>query len=489
MKEFALLLPEIFLMLTLAGMIAGEIGYHGERIRLVSATALVGLGAALAQILISYQHGATRLFGNTLAIDGLSVFFKLFFVLLAGLTVILTGYTAEIRREKRTEFFAFIVASALAMFIVASSADLLVVFLAFQFMNVLAYFMAGYGKKNIISTEASVKYLLFSVVSGAFFLYAVAILFSHTQTLNMYDMHDVLLNNPLPAATGLVVFVLLFLSLCFYFGAFPMYLWVPDVLQGAPTPATTFLALGVPAAGFAVALRFFIVVFSQPGVAHYQWQILGNLNWTKIVALASGVTMMVGALLALRQQRAKRMLACLVVSHTGFMLMGLLVLDTVGVSALLYNLIVGLFSLVGLFAAFSFLFDHLGSDRLSDFRGVLLKALPESICLLLFLACFVGFPPFPGFIGKFVLIGAVVRDSWYGLSVLAILSLVLLVASFARLAYSLVGVQQSTRVEKLLPEPGQRAFLFGLLVPVILLSFFADLVLSWAGDSLRFILW
>ena len=103
MTDFFLLLPEIFLIVTFVGIVIGEIGYHGEKVRLISLTALIGLAGAFVQVLLSYRAGGAQVFGNVLSIDGLSLFFKLFFILLAILAVVTSLHTQEICTKKRAE--------------------------------------------------------------------------------------------------------------------------------------------------------------------------------------------------------------------------------------------------------------------------------------------------------------------------------------------------------------------------------------------------
>jgi NADH-quinone oxidoreductase subunit N len=331
--------------------------------------------------------------------------------------------------------------------------------------------------------------MIFGSVSGALLLYGLAILFSSTHAINMYDMHRALIAAPFSQQIGLVTFMLIFLGLCFQVAAFPMYLWAPDVLEGSPTAVSAFLSLGPRAAGFAVAIRFLLVVFAQPTLTPGQWQVLNGLDWTRIVGLISGMTMLMGSLLALRQEGAKRMVAYIVMAETGFLLLGVLVLDEVGLAALLYNFIVELFALMGAFCVLSFLFDEIQSDRLSDLRGMLGKAVPESVFLIVFLACLVGMPPLPGFIGKFTLIGAAIRHQWNVLAVVAIASIALCSISVARLAYSLLGDFRKPADSSVDPDLARRAILVAILIPMVLVGVFADSVLGWAGQSLRFILW
>lgn len=483
---FELLSPEILLVLTLAGLIVAEVGYHGERIRLITITTVLGLFAAGLQVLSVYRGVSSRLIESIFVVDGFSYFFKLFAIVLALAIVMIAAFSKEIAEGRRAEYYSFVTAGTLASCIAASSINLMMVFLVFQFQNVLAYFMAGYRKQRSSSVEAAFKYMMFSLVASMLFLFAVAILFANTHTLNIYEMQKVLSSRPLEGNTGLIVFVLIFLSIGFCMGAFPMYLWMPDVLSGAPTPTSVFLGLGVPASGIVVGLRLFMVVFSQPRYGSGEWPNLVNPNWIFIIGLSAGLTMLAGTLLALRQTKVKRLLACLIVAQGGFFLLGLLVLNRQAVSALFFNMIVALVALVGIYFSFSFLYDTIQSDEVSDFSGIFKKSIPESLALLIFFACFVGMPPFPGFIGRFVLIGAAVDQKWYILSVIAVLSSVLGIAAFARFAFSITGVGNRVTI---VPVGQQRVLILSLLLPLGLLAIYADSVLTWVGSSLDRIFW
>jgi NADH-quinone oxidoreductase subunit N len=493
-KEFILILPEAILAITLAFVVIAEITYHGEQLRLVTGSALLGLVAAFIQTLFTYQYGPVEIFSGALSVDGLSLFFKLLFIVLAGLSIVAVSHTREIPESRRTEFSALVLAATIAMCLVASASDMLLVFLSLQLLNIVTYFLAGYGKRSMHSIEAGVKYMIFSCVAGVLLLYGFALLFSMTHSLNIYETHRALMAVAAPKPALLVVFMLIFLGFSFQIAAFPMYLWAPDVLEGAPTPSAAFISVATRAAGFAVATRFLIVVFAQPALTDGQWEVLGAVEWTRILGFVSGLTMLVGSFLALRQTGAKRLVGCLAIAQSGFLLMGILVLDQVGVAALLYNLVIELFAMTGIFYILSFFFEELGSDRLQDLKGMLSKAVLECICLVLFLLSVVGVPPAPGFIGKFTLIGAVVRHQWWGLATVAIFSLALSTVAIARLSFHLIGELGSGRPLEKAPSrsasPRSRhSFLVVLIVPLLLAGFFADQLLGWAGKSLGFILW
>ena len=484
MKEFILLLPEIFLAVTVAGLVFAEVGYHGERVRLVISTALLGLGGAFVQTLISYQYDSAQIFGHALSIDAYSIFFKLFFITLAALAVVSSARSKEILVERRAEYCALIIAAALGMCTTAAATDLLLAFLCLQFLNLICHFLTAFGRRNMVSTEAAVKHLLFSVVAGILLLYASALLFSATRTINIVEMQRALTAAPLAPQTAWVVFTLIFLSLGFQFAAFPMHLWAPDVLEGAPTPVSAFISIGSRAAGFAFGLRLILTIFAKNATAG-QWEILGQAQWPTMVAFLAGATMLAGALMAFRQQAAKRLVACLVVSQTGFLMMGLLVLDEAGLAALLYNLVAELFALMGTFYVISLFQDEIRSDRLTEWRGLLGRAVPETVALILFLGSLVGLPPLAGFIGRFSLVGAAIDHQWFGLAVIAMLSWAIASISITRVAFSLVGDFKTASAAAFPKDSSRLLYLGAFLIPMILISLFADGVFSWVSLSLR----
>jgi NADH-quinone oxidoreductase subunit N len=481
MHDFISVFPELIIVLTMTFVLFGEITYYGERTRLLTATAVMGLAGALFETLISYREGASQIFYGAVSIDGLSLFFKLVFILLAILTILSVSQSKEVPARHRSEFITLVLGCTFSMCVAAASAELLLSFLALQSVNLMAYIIAGYGKTSIKSTEAAVKYMLFSAVSGFCFLYGAGILFASTHSLNIYEIHKALVASSLSRTEMLAVFMLFVVSLGFQIASFPMSLWAPDILEGSPTPSAGFISVGVRAAGFAVAIRLFVATFTQASGAPGEWKILGEVDWTQILSLLSGLTMAFGALLAFRQTSAKRMVGCLVVAQSGYLLMGLLVLDEVGVAALLYNLVIELFALTGTFYVLAFLFDELGSDQMKDYRGMMVKAVPECICLVLFLLCLVGIPPMPGFLGKFTLIGIVTRHNQLGLAATAIFSMGLSTVSISRLAYSLVGDFRMPTQKVGVQSSRRNAFLASVLIPMLVVGVFAEFFLNLSG--------
>ena len=494
MKEFTLILPMVILAFTLAMVIFAEITYHGERTRWVGATALTGLGAAFLQTLISFRVAPDQLFDRAITIDGVSLFFQTLFIVHAAMSIVSAVQTREILEDKKTEYSVLVLSATLAMSLLASASDLLMVFLCLQFLNILAFFLAGYGKESARSAEAGIKYMIFWAVSSAMILYGMAALFAATHSLNLQDIQSALIQTPLSKEAALAIFSLFLIGFCFQVGAFPMYLWVPDVLEGAPTPASGFLSFGLRGAGFAFGLRFFNFIFAQKAKGSEAWSVLGAVDWPQIFAWIAGITLMIGSVLAVRQKSAKRLVACLLVSQTGFFLMGMLVSTHGGAAALFYNLIVEVFAVVGVFYLLAFLRDELGSDLLVHLKGALAHSVSECIYLVLFMACLVGMPPTPGFFGKFTLIGAAAQQGWNALAFVSVISMMLSMAAVARFSYFLVGdfrqsLESRGTAAVALPSRSRQTFLLCLAIPLLMITIGSQLFLNWAGKALSTILW
>lgn len=489
MKQAILILPEILLAITLGMILISEITHSGERLRPVSTISFLGLGAALVRVFANYSVGPASAFGNSVSIDGLSLFFKGVFIVLAAFAIGTSARSAEISRSRRAEFCAMVVATALAGCMAASASDLILAFLCLQMINVIGYFLAGFGRDALRSTEAAIKYMGFAVVSGALLVYGLSLLFATTGSLNIQDIHRALLARPPDSGTFQVVFILCFIGLSFQLAAFPMHFWAPDVIQGAPTPSAAVISVAPRAAALAVAIRFLIVVFAQPTELRGQWQPLPGMNWPDLLALVAGASMLWGAMLAYRQVSAKRLIGSLLMVESGFLLLGLLVLDEVGLAALLYNLLVDLIALMGTFYVLSVLHNEFRSDRLADLTGALRRFVPESVCLLLFAFCLAGLPPTPGFIGKFTLVGVALRHHWLALAALAIASQAISVLAIARLALTLVGRFRDSGPAPERAGIQRKGFLAALVIPMVLIGVFAEFLINWAGRSLGFIFW
>jgi NADH-quinone oxidoreductase subunit N len=369
------------------------------------------------------------------------------------------------------------------MDLAAASNNLLLSAVCLVGTNVLLHLLSGFGVRSAFSAEAAVKHLVFTSVAAALFFYGCALVFGATGTLNLTEMHASLLERPLPPSVAVTVFTVFFLAICSQLAAFPMHFWAADVLEGAPTPVSAFVSVGSPALGIAIGTRLLVSLFVR-SVGDGAWEPMGVEKWPEVLGWVAGGSMAVGTLLALRQSGAKRLVGSLVVAQTGFLLIGLLELDRVGLAALLYGLLVELFAVLGCFYLIGFFQDRLGSDRLQDWKGMLRRSLLEVLALVFFLGSLVGAPPFPSFIAKFALVGAALEQQRFLLATVAIGSWGLSWVAVTRIVFVLVGDFRGSGYSASVWKVSRRVDLLLFFLPLVLLGLFADRAMLWARGAL-----
>lgn len=490
MKELVRIIPELILSATFLGIIVSEIAYQGEKRRLVFATTMLGLLGSFIQVLVSFKLEPTRIFEGALTFDLYALYFKLIFIAISSIAIVSVNHSKEIIFEQKTEVYALIVGMTLAMSFAAAASDLLVAFLSVQAIGAISYYLASFSRMNKKSTEAAIKQMSMAGLSAGLFLVAAALLFAHTQTLDIFEMHKVFSVKPLSPHAALLVFVLIFLSFGFFTALFPVNTVLPDLIEGASTPVSSFLSVALRTVGFASAVRIFLVLFTDLNSNATGWSPLSGMNWSTVLSWISGLTMAVGSLLAVRQKSAKRLLSYLLVAESGYLLMGLLVLDKHGLSALLFTLMIQFIAWMGAFYGLSHLVDTHQTDDVESLRVAQNAGIYESFFIVVCIASFSGLPPLSGFIGKFTLVGAAVDQHWYILSTVAIISSAIAILAAARLAIGVMGNYSSviTPTEKA-DILSRRVFMGVLLAPMLLFTVFADWVMRFAASALHMILW
>ena len=194
-----------------------------------------------------------------------------------------------------------------------------------------------------------------------------------------------------------MLFVLV--GLGFKIAAVPFQIWAPDVYQGAPTPTTAFLAVGSKAAGFVLLLR--VLFTAVPTV---------TVHWMNLLIVISGITILYGNLCALPQRNLKRLLGYSSIAHAGYLLLGVAALSASGQSALLYYLAGYLFTVIAAFTVICLVTRHLDNDDVSALAGLNQRSPLLASTMTLAMASLAGIPPLAGFIGKFLLLKAVIEQ-------------------------------------------------------------------------------
>lgn len=395
---------------------------QGERSLPELASYLALAGALGVVVLRLAKGGAPALVGfdGTVVLDDFALFLSLAIVVAAGFMSLLTGDHVRGRGIPEGEFYALVLMGTAGMLLLVQAAELITFFVALEILSLCVYVLSGIFRRDPRSNEAAVKYFVTGAFATGFLLYGAALLYGATGTLELARMGPALAQaegSSLPTL-GLV---LLSIGLAFKVGAVPFHMWVADVYEGAPTSVTAFMSVAVKAAGFGGFLR---VLFATMG------GVKGELVGELLAALALA-TMIVGNLLAMRQQSVKRMLAYSSVAHTGYVLVGLVAAwDARGAarpdllaSPAVFYLFVYTFMTLGAFA-FLILIRRNGRDAedLEDYAGLAQRRPWSALAMTLFMVSLSGIPPTAGFFGKFVLFGAAIETGRYLLVVVGVLT-------------------------------------------------------------------
>jgi NADH-quinone oxidoreductase subunit N len=433
--------PELIITAALLCVVIADLAFSRMRRKMTFIFAAAGLIAAFITSIPLFDATAGTMFYGVLAMDPMAVFFKCFLILTSFFVLLAAPGSKELSRKHLGEFYALLLGVTLAMLLLSSSVDLLMLYLSLEMVSVGSYIMVGYVKNDRQSNEASLKYLLFGAVATGSMLYGMTILYGLTGTTKIAVIREILVKS---AATGdssvmlLVSTVLILAGLGFKTAAVPFHFWCPDVYTGAPTPVTAFLSVAPKAAGFAILIRFFYTTLSSLSGSAGIWNSLNFLNWSVLVLVISIVTMTLGNIAALRQENMKRMLAYSSIAHAGYILMGAVVLTSQGLQALLIYLITYLFMNLGAFLVVIEIFNRTGSFEIGDYRGLYRRSPFLTIAMTVFMLSLMGIPPFAGFFGKLYVFGAAVNGNLAWFAVIGALNSVVAVYYYARVIKTMI---------------------------------------------------
>ncbi len=407
---------------------------------------LAAMGLALSAGFALAQAGEeTTAFGGMVALDGFAVFLNLLFLLSGLLGIgVAYGYLKRMGIE-RGEYYPLILFSTAGMMLMSHAADLIVVFLALEFLSLPLYVLAAFARPRLDSEESGLKYFLLGAFSSGFVIYGIALIYGATGTTSFAGILTAIQSGA-AATFGLLLTIgaaLLLVGLGFKVALVPFHMWSPDVYHGAPTPVTAFMAVGAKAAGFAALLRIFVTVF--PSL---------SADLTPILWGLAALTMFVGNVVAIAQTNIKRMLAYSSIAHTGYILMAFVAFGdpaTRGdaVAAALFYLVTYALTSYGSWAAVIAIEKQDGQGlEISDFAGLGRRRPFLAAAMTVFMLSLTGMPPTLGLVGKFYLFRTVIEAGQVWLAVIGVLTSLISAYYYLRVVvvmYMREGTPETTR--------------------------------------------
>lgn len=473
------LLPDLVLLVgALVLMIAAawkpESPAHQRRI---GVAALVVVAATLVAVVYAMLGGGSVAPG-VIAVDKLRWTVDIVVLLAAAGTIALSIEYNERHGIPIAELHVLVLFATAGMTILAAAREFMTFFIGLEIMSVAVYVLAGMNRRSGKAAEASLKYFLLGAFATGFLLYGMALIFGATGQTQFTAIASAIETHRLGANPMLLVGVgLLSIGLFFKVAAVPFHMWAPDVYEGAPTPVTAFMASAVKAAAFAGFVRIWYEMMYLVAV------------WPMVFAWVAVATMIVGNVIALRQQSVKRMLAYSSVAHTGYLLVAVLAMSHNASSALVFYLLAYTLATFGAFAVVTLLQD--GSERAvttADFAGLWHTRPILSVGMTVFLLSLLGFPVFGGlgFFAKWYLLGAAL-SSLTGLeTVVVILVLTSLVSAGYYLQIVRAMFMEPRDDRALVAQPAgayTRIVLAGTAAAILVLGIFPGPVQRWAKEA------
>ena len=459
--NLSLIGPEILMLVLSCGLLIVDLFIPKNKKKVVGVLALLGV-VVVGLVTAIYWVGLSRpvtTFSGAFVIDRFALMFKEVFLFTTAITILLSLRYLEIERVSLGEYYALMLFCTLGMMIMVSGADLIVIYLGLETMALSVYVLAGFMRFDRKCNEAALKYFLLGVFISGIFLYGIALTYAATGSTRLAAVAAVikakgLMNNPLL----IIDMFLLTAGLGLEIAMVPFHFWAPDVYEGAPTPVTAFISVAPKAAAFAALIRVFF----------YGIQLLMP-HWQVLLWIICALTMTIGNVTALLQENMKRMLAYSSIAHAGYILLGVLAANQIGVQGVTFYFFAYAFMNMGAFGLVIYLRrENIVGDRVDDFTGLAQTHPLVALIMVIFLLSLAGIPPTAGFVGKFLLFAAAIKAGFYWLVAIAALNSVIALFYYFRVA-KVMYMQNPEPLPQ--PLPGKGLVLALALVGIFTLFF------------------
>ncbi|MFT6072608.1 MAG: NADH-quinone oxidoreductase subunit N [Alphaproteobacteria bacterium] len=388
---------------------------HYERVKLLPNYVLVPIVGVIIFMLFNGSNSGLVFDKELLVIDGITQFAKtLIALLLMGALIVSSIRIFKSDRHfnpHRTEYFTTLLIASFGMMIMVSANDLITFYMGLEIQSLALYILIAYRRADAMASEAALKYLILGAVGSGLFLYGTSLLFGVTGSVSYEALHSFAFMSG-DNLIYLIGLTLVLTALFFKLSAAPFHMWTPDVYQGAPIFVTTFVATAPKVAA----------VFGLLRMVGYAFQPVSS-NFQSVLIVASILSLVIGAVMAVRQTSLLRLAAYSTITHMGYVLLG--IASNVNVA----NFTIAEYMLVYSLTSFG-LFTFIGSIRLNgkplnaihDLSGLSKLNAGSAIILTILMLSLAGIPPLAGFFVKFSVLKSAVSADLVWVCVIAVLA-------------------------------------------------------------------
>ncbi|HOJ37045.1 MAG TPA: NADH-quinone oxidoreductase subunit N [Ignavibacteriales bacterium] len=377
------------------------------------------------------------IFGNNFKVGGLVYLIDGFINLAALLYLFTTLKYLEKTNVKVNEFITLMMNALLGIYLMIGARDFILIFVGLEIMSITFYVLAGIKRSLLSNNEASLKYFLLGAFITGFLVYGIALIYGGTNSTHFDGILNTLASgqNNILFVIGLLLFLIGF---TFKIGLFPFNMWIPDVYQGAPTAATSFMATLGKTAPVVILISMLSILYNM-NIENY---------FANFFAIASAVSMIIGSVIGIAQKNIKRMLAYSSIAHAGYFALGFTTPNIYAQTAVFYYLLAYIFMNLGAFIIITYFEDaNEGNLSIDDYKGLAKKYPYLAGMLSFFMFAIAGIPPMAGFFGKYYLIIATVQGGYVWLAILLAVTSVISAYYYLRIVIYMYFVSSEKNIE------------------------------------------
>jgi NADH-quinone oxidoreductase subunit N len=411
-------LPELFLVLSVLVLLVLGAVLAARGAVLVSV--LSGVALLVAAVLAAVGPLGTAFNGGFVA-DQASAFAKVAIYAMSSVGVFLgSGWLGRLK-QRQFEYPILILLAALGMGMMASSGDLISLYVGVELQSLALYVLAAFRRDDARASEAGLKYFVLGALSSGLLLYGASLIYGFAGSVRFPEIAAAVHAG---ANTG-VLFGLVFLicGLAFKVSAAPFHMWTPDVYEGAPTPVVGFFAAAPKLAAMVLFARALADAF--PGAVD---------QWREVVIVIAVISMLLGAFAGLAQRNLKRLWAYSSIANVGYALVGMSAGTHEGYQSMLVFMVLYMVDVVGFFACLTALSrDGKPMETMDDMAGLMRERPGMALAMTAFAVSALGFPPFSGFWAKLYVFRAIIDAGYSWVAVVGLVSSVVAAFYYLRL--------------------------------------------------------
>ncbi|ELR70532.1 NADH-ubiquinone oxidoreductase chain N [Fulvivirga imtechensis AK7] len=390
-------LPEVILVGGIILIVFVGLFNIGKKELLMRVLAAVMLALVLYFDIRQWLHedNVRQLFLDMVTLDRAAILWKILFGT-GGLFTVLMGFKYRGWYDKSGEYYALMLSVVFGAHLVAMASNLLMIFIGIEVISISSYILTTFSfNKN--STEAGLKYLLFGAAASGVMIFGMSWLYAFTGSLAFTEQSFLEMLMKADALPLIIASLFVTAGLLFKISAAPMHIWAPDVYTSAPTPVVAFFSIVPKLAGFAILVRWMLVI-----------KLFGfsPVDWAAVLAVVAMLTIAIGNFSALWQNNAKRMLAYSSIAHSGFLLIGLVAFSELAIQSLLFYAAIYILMNVAAFIYVSYLEREYNIINIKDYKGFVRTSPLIATVLVVIMISLTGLPPTAGFTAKLLIFSA-----------------------------------------------------------------------------------